>query len=88
MEHIVEVLQPHDDDISVMVPKVIDGLMQSLTGQSSFSCVPNSKCYSIRHCRFINTVICASEFYGLTANPQLKRQARVLSQLVKNLKKS
>ncbi|VDO36106.1 unnamed protein product, partial [Heligmosomoides polygyrus] len=56
MEHIVEVLQPHDDDISVMVPKVIDGLMQSLT-----------------------------EFYGLTANPQLKRQARVLSQLVKNL---
>ncbi|PIO69152.1 hypothetical protein TELCIR_09035 [Teladorsagia circumcincta] len=32
MEHIVDVLQPHDDDISVMVPKVIDGLMQSLTG--------------------------------------------------------
>ncbi|KAK6018376.1 hypothetical protein OSTOST_16043, partial [Ostertagia ostertagi] len=31
MEHIVDVLQPHDDDISVMVPKVIDGLMQSLT---------------------------------------------------------
>ncbi|WKX88976.1 hypothetical protein Q1695_008544 [Nippostrongylus brasiliensis] len=51
MEHIVEVLQPHDDDIHVMVPKVVE------------------------------------EFYTLTANPQLKRQARVLSQLVKNLRK-
>ncbi|KAK5986584.1 hypothetical protein GCK32_018305, partial [Trichostrongylus colubriformis] len=58
MEHIVEVLQPHDDDISVMVPKVIEGLMQSL-----------------------------NEFYNLTANPQLKRQARVLNQLVRNLRK-
>ncbi|KAK6029160.1 hypothetical protein OSTOST_04736 [Ostertagia ostertagi] len=58
MEHIVDVLQPHDDDISVMVPKVIDGLMQSLT-----------------------------EFYNLTANPQQKRQARVLNQLVRNLRK-
>ncbi|XGW21430.1 hypothetical protein V3C99_004413 [Haemonchus contortus] len=58
MEHIVDVLQPHDDDIGVMVPKVIEGLMQSLT-----------------------------EFYNLTANPQLKRQARVLNQLVRNLRK-
>lgn len=58
MEHIVEVLQPHDDDINVMVPKVVEGLMQSLT-----------------------------EFYSLTANPQLKRQARVLTQLVRNLRK-
>ncbi|EPB78852.1 hypothetical protein ANCCEY_02029 [Ancylostoma ceylanicum] len=33
MEHIVDVLQPHDDDIGVMVPKVTEGLMQSLTGQ-------------------------------------------------------
>lgn len=33
MEHIVDVLKPHDDDIGVMVPKVTEGLMQSLTGQ-------------------------------------------------------
>ncbi|KAL6731372.1 hypothetical protein Aduo_002244 [Ancylostoma duodenale] len=36
MEHIVDVLQPHDDDIGVMVPKVTEGLMQSLTGQFLF----------------------------------------------------
>uniref|UniRef100_A0A0K0DFC4 CCR4-NOT transcription complex subunit 1 n=1 Tax=Angiostrongylus cantonensis TaxID=6313 RepID=A0A0K0DFC4_ANGCA len=33
MEHIVDVLQPHDDDIGMMVPKVVEGLMQSLTGK-------------------------------------------------------
>ncbi|VDM61536.1 unnamed protein product [Angiostrongylus costaricensis] len=58
MEHIVDVLQPHDDDIGMMVPKVVEGLMQSLT-----------------------------EFYNTTANPSLKRQARVLNQLVRNLRK-
>ncbi|KHJ98908.1 hypothetical protein OESDEN_01117 [Oesophagostomum dentatum] len=58
MEHIVDVLKPHDDDIGVMVPKVTEDLMQSLT-----------------------------EFQNLTPNATLKRQARVLSQLVRNLRK-
>ncbi|CAJ0594419.1 unnamed protein product [Cylicocyclus nassatus] len=58
MEHIVDVLKPHDDDIGVMVPKVTEDLLQSLT-----------------------------EFQNLTPNATLKRQARVLSQLVRNLRK-